>query len=258
MLFCCGALVAGFLPSSVLLPSDFSCVLPVFDPSSFDVSPWSLDREDFCISLFVSLSRALLPIMGIWDRKTGPTGPDPRSPGRGVFEASFNSTLKSSSSIKSRSARWTASKLGSLLALRCGTFSRSVFEGVSLSKGIDRALSRGDAKKSLKFIGVEAAGVEVRFRDEANGEIQIILEIPLFCDFLSFSSGFGESCSFLGRLATSEKKNDVVTVGVRGVLTAGVFVTEPSPPGEKRPCAVGDCNQASTFAVSNDSVTCLP
>ena len=192
------------------------------------------------------------------DRNTGPTdGPDPRSPGRGVFDASFNSTLKSSSSIKSLSARWTASRLGSLLALRCGTFGRSVFEGVSLNKGIDLSLSRGDAKKSLKFIGVEAAGVEVRFRDEANGEIQMMLEIPLFCDFLSFSSGFGESCSFLGRLATSEKKNDVVTVGVRGPA-AGVFVTEPSPPGENRPCAVGDCNHASTLEVSKDSVTCFP
>lgn len=102
---------------------------------------------------------------------------------------------------------------------------------------MDLAFSRGDAKKSLKFIGVLEADVAVRFRDDANGEIQIMLEIPLFCDFLSFSVGLGDSCSFLGRLATSEKKKEVLTVGVLGVRAppAGVFITEPRPPGENNP-----------------------
>lgn len=55
----------------------------------------------------------------------------------------------------------------------------------------------------------------------------------------------------LGRLATSEKKKDVLTVGVRGVRGAfraprGVFNIEPKPPGENKPLAVGDCNQART------------
>lgn len=55
--------------------------------------------------------------------------------------------------------------------------------------------------------------------DEANGEIQIILDIPEAPDGLGAVPGFGEANSpFRGRLATSEKKKDVLTVGVRGVL----------------------------------------
>jgi hypothetical protein len=81
----------------------------------------------------------------------------------------------------------------------------------------------------------------------------MIFEIP-FCDdddvFLP-----GEPWA-AGKLATSEKKNEVLTVGVRGVLDpAGVFMTEFRPPGLKRPFAVGDCSHASTLDVSNDPVT---
>jgi hypothetical protein len=128
---------------------------------------------------------------------------------------------------------------------------------VSFNKGRALSFSRGEAKKSIKFIGVDAAGVPVRFLDEASGEIQMILEIPPFCDFLSsFSAAFGES--WRGKLATSEKKKDVLTVGVLGVRAAGVFITEPSAPGENNPCAVGDCSHASTFEVSKEPVTCFP
>ena len=55
---------------------------------------------------------------------------------------------------------------------------------------------------------------------------------------------FGETSPLRGKPATSEKKNDVLTVGVLGVLGTpaprGVFIIEPSPPGENKPLAVGD------------------
>ena len=54
-----------------------------------------------------------------------------------------------------------------------------------------------------------------------------------------------------GKLATSEKKKLVLTVGVPGVR-AGVFITEPYPPGENIPLAVGDCSHAKTFDWSNE------
>jgi hypothetical protein len=64
---------------------------------------------------------------------------------------------------------------------------------------------------------------------------------------------------FLGKLATSEKKNEVVFVGVLGVRGAvparGVFIADPKPkppPGENSPFAVGDCSHASTFDASKD------
>lgn len=66
-------------------------------------------------------------------------------------------------------------------------------------------------------------------------------------------SPFGDGNSvFRGKLATSEKKKEVLMVGVRGVRGAvcappGVFNAEPKPPpGEKNPFAVGDWSQAST------------
>ena len=55
--------------------------------------------------------------------------------------------------------------------------------------------------------------------DEANGEIQIMLDMPGAPACLNAAPGFGEANSpFRGRLATSEKKNEVLTVGVLGVL----------------------------------------
>lgn len=66
-------------------------------------------------------------------------------------------------------------------------------------------------------MGVVEADAAVRFFDEASGEMQIMFEIPPFCDFFSSSVGLGDSCSFRGSEATSEKKKDVLTVGVRGV-----------------------------------------
>ena len=84
--------------------------------------------------------------------------------------------------------------------------------------------------------------------DEASGEIQIIFDTPLDPPRFDSPPGLGEA-SLPGNPATSEKKNDVLTLGVLGVLGAprGVFNIEPRPPGEKRPFAVGDCNHARTI-----------
>lgn len=75
-------------------------------------------------------------------------------------------------------------------------------------------------------------------------------------------SSLAAGVSPVGKLATSEKKKDVLTVGVLGVRgPPGVFSSAPYPPGENSPFAVGDCNQASTFDVSNamfDIGFCLP
>jgi hypothetical protein len=93
--------------------------------------------------------------------------------------------------------------------------------------------------------------------DDSNGEMQIMLEYtpcgPLV-RLPAAPSPFGDGNSvFRGKLSTSEKKNEVPMVGVRGVRGAvgaprGVFEAEPKkpPPGEKSPFAVGDCSHAST------------
>lgn len=75
-----------------------------------------------------------------------------------------------------------------------------------------------------------------------------MLDIPLVPPRFVSAPGLGEVSVLLGNPATSEKKNEVLTVGVLGVLGAplGVFSMEPNPPGEKRPFAVGDCSQART------------
>mmetsp|Transcript_8178 Transcript_8178/g.9516 ORF Transcript_8178/g.9516 Transcript_8178/m.9516 type:complete len:113 (+) Transcript_8178:1584-1922(+) len=62
-----------------------------------------------------------------------------------------------------------------------------------------------------------------------------------------------------GKPATSEKKKDVLNVGVWGFLTnepvtpaRGVFNMDPNPPGENSPFAVGECNHANTFDESSN------
>ena len=79
---------------------------------------------------------------------------------------------------------------------------------------------------------------------DANGEMQIIL-FPV--------EALAGVCGCFGKLATSEKKKDVLTVGVGVVccLGLGVFNIEPKP-GENKPLAVGDCSQASTLEVSKE------
>lgn len=128
-------------------------------------------------------------------------------------------------------------------------------DGESPNNGrlLGRPLSFGDANKSLKFIGVLPVVDVPPFRplDDAKGEMQIILEYPLGPLRRAGSPGLGDTSAPLGKLATSEKKNDVLTVGVLGVRGAfraprGVLSIEPKPPGENKPFAVGDCSQAST------------
>jgi len=95
------------------------------------------------------------------------------------------------------------------------------------------------------------------------GEIQIILLLPRplplrfsTSEFAAVAPGFGDAHSPpLGKPATSEKKNDVLKVGVCGAFGTpprGVFNIDPRPPGEKRPFAVGECNQANTFDDSSN------
>lgn len=78
----------------------------------------------------------------------------------------------------------------------------------------------------------------------------MMLDIPLDPPRFVSAPGFGDVSVLCGKPATSEKKKEVLTVGVLGVrgATRGVLRTElkPPPPGEKRPFAVGDCNQART------------
>jgi hypothetical protein len=76
----------------------------------------------------------------------------------------------------------------------------------------------------------------------------MIFDMPRESPFFDSTPGFGEVSALPGSPATSEKKNEVLTVGVRGVLgiPLGVLSMEPKPPGEKRPLAVGDCNHART------------
>ena len=62
--------------------------------------------------------------------------------------------------------------------------------------------------------------------------------------------GFGEVHSPpRGKPATSEKKNDVLNVGVLGAFipALGVFSIDPIPPGENSSFVVGECNQANTL-----------
>lgn len=89
---------------------------------------------------------------------------------------------------------------------------------------------------------------EKRRFDDASGEIEIMLFMPPPPP-LRFD--FGDANSPLrGKEATSEKKNDV-WVGVRGVRARGVLSADPKPPpGENKPLAVGDCNQAKTLLAS--------
>lgn len=91
--------------------------------------------------------------------------------------------------------------------------------------------------------------------DEASGEIHIILERPFFPvrGVAVIVDEAPAASSPRGRLATSEKKNDVHMVGVRGVrgTPPGVLSMDAYPPGLNNP--VGDCNHANTFDVSKDS-----
>ena len=89
--------------------------------------------------------------------------------------------------------------------------------------------------------------------DEARGEIQIMFDMPLDPPRFVSAPGLGEVSVLCGKPATSEKKKEVLTTGVLGVrgATLGVLRTELNPPGEKRPFAVGDCNQARTVADSS-------
>lgn len=81
--------------------------------------------------------------------------------------------------------------------------------------------------------------------------MQMIFDMPRESPFFDSTPGFGEVSALPGSPATSEKKNEVLTVGVLGVLgiPLGVFSIEPKPPGENRPFAVGDCNHARTARV---------
>jgi hypothetical protein len=70
--------------------------------------------------------------------------------------------------------------------------------------------------------------------------MEIMLDTPLLA-----ASLLGEANSpFRGKEATSEKKKEVLMVGVLGVLGSpprGVFKTDPKPPpGEKSPLEDGD------------------
>lgn len=107
--------------------------------------------------------------------------------------------------------------------------------------------------------------VDPRTLAEANGEIQIMLEIPWEAERREPSlTGVspppplrGVRSLPRGRVATSVKKKLVLTVGVpgvRGIPVCGVFTIEPYPPGEKNPLAVGDCNHASTLEWSKEPV----
>mmetsp|Transcript_29453 Transcript_29453/g.45343 ORF Transcript_29453/g.45343 Transcript_29453/m.45343 type:complete len:94 (-) Transcript_29453:1310-1591(-) len=84
--------------------------------------------------------------------------------------------------------------------------------------------------------------------------MQMMFEYPLCEPPLLPPSppGFGETSPLRGKPATSEKKKDVLTVGVLGVRgpPRGVFIIDPKPPGENRPFAVGDCNHARTLEES--------
>ena len=162
------------------------------------------------------------------------TGPRLRSADRGVLLASCNKTLKSSSSIKSRSAKCTASTEGSLEDPRLGS---SLRDGVSLSMGRLLILVRGEAKTSLKLSGA------ADFLLEERGEMQIMFPLRLV----------GVVVLSPCRLATSEKKKDVLTVGVRGGA-CGVLAMELLP-GENSSFALGDCNHASTLDVSKEAET---
>jgi hypothetical protein len=130
---------------------------------------------------------------------------------------------------------WTASRLGSLLPLRCGTRDLLGLDGVPFNMGKLLgffSFSFGDANTSFKFTGVFVlVFVPLLALDDANGEMQMIFEIP-FCARLLALSPFGVKLSLpRGRLATSEKKKDVLTVGVLGVRGApaacGVFMIDP-------------------------------
>jgi hypothetical protein len=116
--------------------------------------------------------------------------------------------------------------------------------------------SCGDENISFKLAGGVAP---VRAFEDDRGEMQMMLEMLFRLDA---DSSRAAGVSPLVKLATSEKKNDVLTVGVRGVRgPPGVFSNVPYPPGEKRPFAVGDCNHANTFDVSNEPFDigfCLP
>lgn len=101
-------------------------------------------------------------------------------------------------------------------------------------------------------MGVLVALAVPRLRLEAKGEMQIMLERPFLGLLSVLSSRLGVSPR--ARPATSEKKKDVLTLGVPGVRgikgPLGVFMMEFSPPGENNPLAVGDCNQFNTLDVS--------
>lgn len=254
-----GSCFIGFGPGLGLLPPTKISFEP-FD--KFDLIPscggakssasvvWSLEW-DFLGSLAAPTSPSRPPIMG--SCSAGRFSPPPLSlrplgdrntcmplpvlfplADLGVFEANCSSTLKSSSSIKSRSAMWTASRLGSLLPLRCGTRDLMGLDGVSFNMGTPLgflSLSFGDANTSFKFTGVFVlVFVPLLALDDANGEMQMIFEMPFCARLLALSPcPFGVKLSLpRGRLATSEKKKDVLTVGVLGVRGAcGVFMIDP-------------------------------
>ena len=88
--------------------------------------------------------------------------------------------------------------------------------------------------------------------DDARGEMQMMLDTPRVPPFFDSDPGFGD-VSPPGSPATSEKKKEVLTLGVLGVLGAplGVFRMEPKPPGEKSPFAEGDCNHERTARITS-------
>lgn len=214
--------------------------VPFADPASPPIlgndNTGRLPLADFCAPVW------------LLDAATAEGGTD----GRGVFEANCNRRLRSSSSIKSRSPKWTASKPAA---------ARGVPEVFIPNWAIpDR--SAGDANMSIFSFG-DSAVRELwtplfAFCTE-RGEIQIML-LPRF----SFLLGDDESDP-RGNPATSEKKNDVLlTAGVPGVLGApalGVFIMLPRPPpGEKRPLADGECSHDNTLELSsnNPDMGCFP
>lgn len=190
--------------------------------------------------------------------------------GRGVFEASFSNKLRSSSSIRSRSARWTASRSAPFATPDEGAFlgRTPVLGGGDFKSDIpDR--SAGDEKISLKLIlagdcNDDGCGVDVPFLCPRapckTGEMQMLpLPVPRFARMwlwppLPLLFAFGDESPPRGNDATSEKKKDVLTVGVRGVRVSaplGVLSIDPNPPGENRPFEFGECNHASTLDESN-------
>jgi hypothetical protein len=160
------------------------------------------------------------------DDVTANGGPD----GRGVLLANRKSRLRSSSSIKSRSAKGTASKPAPRFIPSLAIPDRSA----------------GDANIPISSFGDFGDRTPPFALWDESGEMQIMLLVPRL---LRFSSDplLGEVNSDpRGKPATSEKKNEVLLTvgvcGVRGMPPFGVFNIDPKPltPGENRPFAEGE------------------